>query len=89
MTTAPLHYTVDNDDTSFVDGNFIARLGLLSIHVFYANQHWEKLLHCGSRLWKAMRWGWHVMYLFINLLLQNQASILSRYCPSCCLLSED
>lgn len=55
MSTAPLYYSTDNDDTSTVDGNFIARLSLLSVHVFYANQHWEKLLHCGSRLLQAMR----------------------------------
>ena len=55
ITAAPLYYTTDNDDTSTVDGKFIARLGLLSIHVFYANQQWEKLLHCGSRLLQSMR----------------------------------
>ena len=55
MTTAQLYYTTDDDDTSTVDGNFIARLGLLSVHVFYANQHWEKLLHCGGRLLQGMR----------------------------------
>lgn len=55
MTAAPLYYTTDNDDTSTVDGNFIARLSLLAIHVFYANQQWEKLLHCGSRLLQGMR----------------------------------
>ena len=54
MATAPLHYTADNDDVSTVDGNFIARLGLLSVHVFYANQHWEKILHCGSRILQTM-----------------------------------
>ena len=55
MTAAPLYYTADDDDASTIDGNFIARLGLLSVHVFYANQHWEKLLHCGGRLLYGMR----------------------------------
>ena len=55
MAASPLYYTDDNDDTSTVDGNFIVRMGLLAVHVFYANQQWEKLLHCGSRLLQGTR----------------------------------
>jgi len=56
MTTSPLYYKTSDDDTSSVDGNFIVRLGLLALHVFYVNRHWEKLLHCGTRLLRGARY---------------------------------